>query len=285
MKILLLPVTLLTSLALQAQYYYNDIIGTLEINNLMKSYVANKVKTVSATGYDNRGVKATDFSEFQEVKENGRVLKNSSINNFNKTVVYSRFDEKGRVINITDSSTAIQSSTTYTYDATGRVSQILNVVKDSASDFDHSETHQWFYSASGKPEKMWRILNNTGAENTIDSLEVRFITDEDGNTAEEKTYKKGVETSYLYYYYDDRNRLLDIVRYNTRLRKLMPDIMFEYDEKDNIAQKTTTTSSLHLGYLIWRYIYDEKGLKTKEVLFNNDKQITGKIEFSYIFGQ
>ena len=251
----------------------------------MKSYVANKVKTVSATGYDNRGVKATDFSEFQEVKENGRVLKNSSINNFNKTVVYSRFDEKGRVINITDSSTAIQSSTTYTYDATGRVSQILNVVKDSASDFDHSETHQWFYSASGKPEKMWRILNNTGAENTIDSLEVRFITDEDGNTAEEKTYKKGVETSYLYYYYDDRNRLLDIVRYNTRLRKLMPDIMFEYDEKDNIAQKTTTTSSLHLGYLIWRYIYDEKGLKTKEVLFNNDKQITGKIEFTYTFGQ
>lgn len=285
MKILLLPVTLLTSLALQAQYYYNDIIGTQETNNLMKSYVANKVKTVSATGYDNRGVKATDFSEFQEVKENGRVLKNSSINNFNKTVVYSRFDEKGRVINITDSSTAIQSSTTYTYDATGRVSQILNVVKDSASDFDHSETHQWFYSASGKPEKMWRILNNTGVENTIDSLEVRFITDEDGNTAEEKTYKKGVETSYLYYYYDDRNRLLDIVRYNTRLRKLMPDIMFEYDEKDNIAQKTTTTSSLHLGYLIWRYIYDEKGLKTKEVLFNNDKQITGKIEFSYTFGQ
>lgn len=285
MKILLLPVTLLTSLALQAQYYYNDIIGTQETNNLMKSYVTNKVKTVSATGYDNRGVKATDFSEFQEVKENGRVLKNSSINNFNKTVVYSRFDEKGRVINITDSSTAIQSSTTYTYDTTGRVSQILNVVKDSASDFDHSETHQWFYSASGKPEKMWRILNNTGAENTIDSLEVRFITDEDGNTAEEKTYKKGVETSYLYYYYDDRNRLLDIVRYNTRLRKLMPDIMFEYDEKDNIAQKTTTTSSLHLGYLIWRYIYDEKGLKIKEVLFNNDKQITGKIEFTYTFGQ
>lgn len=285
MKILLLPVTLLTSFVLQAQYYYNDIIGTQETNNLMKSYIVNKVKTVRATGYDSRGVKATDFSELQEVKENGRALKNSSITSFNKTVIYSMFDEKGRVINITDSSRAIQSITNYTYDANGRVSQILNVVKDSASDFDHSETHQWFYTTSGKPEKMWRILNNTGAENTIDTLEVRFITDEDGNTAEEKTFKKGVETSYLYYYYDDRNRLLDIVRYNTRLRKLMPDIMFEYDEKDNIAQKTTTTSSLHLGYLIWRYIYDEKGLKTKEVLFNNDKQITGKIEFTYTFGQ
>ncbi len=44
MKILLLPVTLLTSLALQAQYYYNDIIGTQETNNLMKSYITNKVK-------------------------------------------------------------------------------------------------------------------------------------------------------------------------------------------------------------------------------------------------
>jgi len=285
MKILLLTVSLLLSLVLPAQYYYNDIIGTAEINQLMKTYKLNKVRTVSATGLDAYNVKATDFAEFQEVKENGRLLKNSSVANFNKTVTYSRFDELGRIISLTDSSSAIQSVTNYTYDAGGRISRVQNVVNDSARDFNHTETHQWLYNTNGKPEKMWRIITNTGAENSIDSMEVRFVMDEDGNIGEERTFKRNVETGYLYYYYDDKNRLLDIVRYNTRLKKLMPDIMFEYDDNDNVLQKTTTTSSLHLGYLIWRYIYNEKGLKTKEVLFNNDKQITGKIEFSYTFGQ
>lgn len=285
MKILLLPIYLLVTAPLQAQYYYNDIIGTAETNQQLKNYNANKVRTVTATGYDNNGVKATDFSEFLEVKENGKALKSSSIVNFNKTVVYSRFDDNGRVISIIDSSLDIQSTTTYSYDAAGRVSRIENIVGDSSSDFNHKEIHYWTYNAAGKPEKMWRIIESTGAENSTDSMEIRFIADENGNTAEERTYKRGVETGYLYYYYDSENRLLDIVRYNTKMKKLLPDIMFEYDEQGNVAQKTTTTSSLHLGYLIWRYIYNEKGLKTKEVLFNKDKQITGKIEYAYTFGQ
>lgn len=285
MKILLLPFSLLACLALQAQYYYNDIIGTRETSQLMRSYTTNKVRTVSGTGYDGHGVKATDFSEFQEVKENGKALRSSSIANFNKRVSYSRFDDQGRVVSISDSSSDIQSSTTYSYDANGRINQVQNMVNDSASEFNHTETHQWIYNANGKPVKMWRIINSTGAENSIDSMEIRFTIDEDGNIGEERTFKKNIETGYLYYYYDDKNRLLDIVRYNTRLKKLMPDIMFEYDDNDNVLQKTTTTSSLHLGYLIWRYIYDTKGLKTKEVLFNSDKQITGKIEFAYTFGQ
>jgi len=162
---------------------------------------------------------------------------------------------------------------------------VQNTVKDSANAFDHIETHQWFFNTAGKPEKMWRIISSTRSGTGADSLEVRFVTDEDGNIAEERTFRKGIETSYLYYYYDDKNRLLDIVRFNTRLKKLLPDIMFEYNENDNVVQKTTTTSSLNIGYLIWRYIYDEKGLKTKEVLFNNDKQITGKIDYTYTFSQ
>lgn len=285
MKFLFFPVSLFISLSVKTQYYYNDIIGVEETNLLMKTYLLNKVKFVNVTGYDSKGVKATDFSEFQEVKENGRLLKNSSINNFSKSVVYTRFDEKSRIISNTDSSAQMQGITNYSYDEKGRINRVVNTVKDSARAFDHTETHEWVYTSNGKPEKMWRILKTTGDENNVDSLEVRFITNEDGNIAEERTYKRGIETSYLYYYYDDKNRLLDIVRFNTRLKKLLPDIMFEYDDKDNVAQKTTTTSSLHLVYLIWRYIYDEKGLKIKEVLFNNDKQITGRIDYNYSFGQ
>ncbi len=125
---------------------------------------------------------------------------------------------------------------------------------------------------------MWRIINTT------DSLELRFAADEDGNPGDERSFRKAVEASVVYYYYDDKNRLTDIVRYNTRLKKLLPDMMFEYDEQDRVIQKITTTSSLHMGYLIWRYLFDEKGLKIREALFNNEKELTGKIEYNYVFG-
>ena len=61
-------------------------------------------------------------------------------------------------------------------------------------------------------------------------------------------------------------------------------MLFEYDDQDRVIQKITTTTSLNLNYLIWRYIFNEKGLKTKEALFNQEKELNGKIEFSYTFG-
>ena len=244
----------------------------------------NKVKTVSASGTDNRGMKATDFSEYHEVKENGRALKSTSIVNLNKTIVYSRFDEKGRVVSMTDSSTNIESVTTYEYDGSGRIIRVMNTVRDSANDFNQVEEHQWIYNAKNKPEKMWRIIRNN-ANAQPDSLEIRFVPDDDGNPAEERSYRGKFETGYLYYYYDEKNRLSDIVRYNNKLKKLMPDLLFEYDDKDRVTQKITTTSSINLGYLIWRYIYNEKGLKSKEALFNREKQLTGRIDFTYTFGE
>ena len=279
MKTILLFLSLLFSSGIQAQYYYNDIVGTLEANRQMKTYLANKVKTVTATGYDQRGTKATDFSEFQEIKENGMALKFSAVTNLNKTVIYSKFDTQGRLISMTDSSTAIESVTTYEYDAAGKITKVQNTTKDAANDFNQSETHYWMYNKTGNPEKMWRVINNT------DSLEIRFAADEYGNSIDERTFRKGTETAAIYYYYDDKNRLSDIVRYNTKVQKLLPDMLFEYDDKDRVIQKITTTSSIKLGYLIWRYIFDEKGLKTKEALFNDDKQLTGKIEYSYTFSQ
>jgi hypothetical protein len=283
MKNILLSLSLLLTFSLHSQYYYNDIIGTQETNRMMKAYTENKVRTVSASGTDQRGIKATDFSEYHEVRENGRALKSTSIMNLNRTVMYSRFDESGRVISMTDSSSSVLSITTYEYDAAGKIILVKNTLKDSANDFNQVETHQWIYNTNNKPEKMWRI--SSSGNNKPDSLEIRFVADEDGNVGEERTFRGRVETSYLYYYYDDLNRLSDIVRYNKKVNKLLPDIMFEYDDKDRVIQKITTTSSLNMGYLIWRYIYDEKGLKTKEALFNKDKQLTGRIDYTYSFNQ
>jgi hypothetical protein len=284
MKILLLPAFILPALALQAQYYYNDIIGTRETNQLMKTYVTNKVRTVSSTGYDKYGVKTTDFSEFQEVKESGNLLKKTSFTNFTKTVTYYRFDNQGRVISISDSSSATESTATYQYDLSGRIKMVQNNLRDSANDFNQTETHQWIYNTAGKPDKMWRTINN------IDSLEIRFTPDEKGNPGEEITFRNGFEKDRVYYYFDENSMITDIVRYNKKIKKLLPEMIFTYDEADRVIQKVNNTPGDNLGkvvwvgYIIWRYIYNENGLKTKEALFDEGQQLSGKIEYKYTFG-
>ena len=276
MKNIVLSLCLLGSLSIQAQYYFNDIVGTTEASRQMQNYKANKVKTVSATGYDKQGLKQSNFSEFQEVRENGMALKNSSISNLVKTVVYNRYDNDTRLISTTDSSSGIISTISYEYDATGKIIRIQNTVKDPANDFNQTETHQWVYNSSGKPEKMWRIISS-GIAGTADSLEIRFVTDENGNTAEERTFRKGIENGYLYYYYDDKNRVTDVVRYNTKLKKLLPDFMFEYDDNDRVIQKQLPHQAVTWAILSGVIFLMQRVLKQRKLFSTMTKNLPVKL--------
>jgi hypothetical protein len=277
MKNFLFVIATICCLNLQAQYYYNDIIGVQETGRQMKTFLANKVRSVTATGIDPQGMKSADFNEWQEVLENGTALKITTRNGQSVTRVYYRFDSDSRLVSSSDSTKDVQNTTTYTYDANGRLNLVQNVIKDLTNDFNQTEIHKWTYNAAGKPATMWRTINNG------DSLEVRFTLDDEGNPAEERSFKRGYETGMVYYYYDDRNRLADIVRFNKKANRLLPDYMFEYDEQDRVIQKITTLTSLNLGYIIWRYLYNEQGLKTKEALFDKEKRLTGRIEYAYTF--
>lgn len=295
MKFLVLPVLIFSSMIMHAQYYYNDIVGTQETNRQMQAFVSNKVRTVSADAYvqdpnTQQSSKSTDFSETQEVRENGRALKIVTVTNFNRTVSYNRFDDKGRLTSVTDTSLGVANTTTYEYDNDGRLINVQNTVKDPESEIDQVETHQWIYNKNGKPEKMWRIVNRT------DSLEVRFIPEENGNPGEEVSYKRGKEKDHLYYYFDDKGRVTDIVRYDEKVKKLVPDNIITYDDAGRVIQIVTNSIKDNVGigklgkayfvrYMIWRYVYNEKGLKTNDVLFNANQQITGKIKYNYTFSQ
>ncbi len=284
-KTLLLPAAFFCSFVLRAQYYYNDIIGTREINRQMQTYLANKVKILTATGYTPQGSKATDFAEVYEISENGKTLKISRNSELTHSSFYHRFDAQNRLISIIDTSLGIQNITSYEYDADGRIIVMQNTVKDPATDINMVELHRWFYNKEGKVEKMWRSINGT------DSLEIRFIPDENGNPGEEHTFRNGYETDMLYYYFDDRNRITDIVRYNKKVKKLLPDEIISYDDSDRVIQRITSAPGDNLrqttwvGYIIWRYVYNGQGLKIKEALFNTEQQPMGKIEYSYTFEQ
>jgi hypothetical protein len=269
---------LISSATLHAQYYYKDLIGTRDINQTIKLYASNKVLSAEATGFDGDGVKNSDFSETHNFFTDRNLLK---IATRNKTVItneYYRFDSKGLLINMSDTSSSLVSATTYTYDEKDNPVLIKNTVTDADDSIYANEVHQWFYNDQGRPLRMLKISNS-------DTTEVRFTLDEKGNVIEELPYIKKISGEKTYYYYDGKNRLTDIVRFNTKARRLLPDYMFEYTENNQVSQKITTLSMMDLGYLIWRYVYNDKGLKIKEASFNKDKVMTGKIEYSYRFGQ
>jgi len=270
---------LMSSATLHAQYYYKDLIGTREINQTIRLYLSNKVLSAEATGFDGDGVKNSDFSETHNFFADKNLLKIATRNKTDIINEYYRFDGKGLLTNKSDTSSSLVSTTTYSYDEKNNPALIKNMVTDTGDSIYVNEVHQWFYNDQGKPLRMLRILNNN------DTTEVRFTLDEKGNVTEELPFVKKVSGEKTYYYYDDKNRMTDIVRFNTKARRLLPDYMFEYTEKNQVSQKITTLSMMDLGYLIWRYVYDDKGLKTKEASFNKDKVMTGKIEYSYRFGQ
>ena len=78
MKITVLSFVFFIAGTARGQYYYNDIVSTLETNQQMQVWRNNKVRLITATGYDVNGTRSTNFSEVREIKDNGSTLKVST---------------------------------------------------------------------------------------------------------------------------------------------------------------------------------------------------------------
>ena len=276
MKKLMLLVPTLFCYTLHSQYYYKDIIATADLSRLMKSYVDNSVRKVTATGITPEGAPSKDFSETYEVLNNGTALKiTTRINQVTSSLLH-RFNEKGLLLSTIDSASGIKNTISYNYDVNGRITSITNSSVDISkkAEFTQTEAHIFSYE-NGHLKNMWRIINNT------DSLQVEFVYDNNNNLIEEWNVKRGVFSDPFDYYYDDKNRLTDIVRFNNKANRAIPDFIFLYDENNRIIQKITTSSGQSIGYFIWRYAFNEKGLKSKEAMYNKDKVLLGRIDYTY----
>ena len=71
--------------------------------------------------------------------------------------------------------------------------------------------------------------------NGRDSLDIRFEADEKGNPGEEVLYKWGEESSRIYYYFDEKGNVTDIVRFNEKVKKLLPDVDNNQVSKEELA--------------------------------------------------
>ncbi len=277
MKSIYILALFLLPVATGAQHYYNDIVSVNDLSKTAKAYLDQKVKSVTATGYDARGAKSTDFNEWQEFYPVERMWRVATRNGQSVSRVTYRFDEQFRLVSRRDSAMKSGSMTTYVYDSKGLLTSLRITAADTLSDFTETREHAWIYNAAGQPVTMWDITNGR------DSVEYRFTSDAAGNVTDEQLFRRGTGLDRIYYYYNENNLLTDIVRYDKRTKKLLPDAMFEYDEQDRVIQKITTLSATSRDYLIWRYVINEKGLRKTEALFNKQKQLSGRIEYAFTY--
>ncbi|MER3463629.1 MAG: hypothetical protein C4329_03590 [Chitinophagaceae bacterium] len=276
MKTLFLAVLLTSGFNSFAQYYYRDIIGTKETEQMIQSYLRNKVTRVSLTSYDADNTRSDDFFVEQIFSTASLNLKTTTRSGMSdQSILITTVNAKGQVVKTTDSTGIMVSTTSYTYNADGTLAATTNNSTDTTKN-GLSEDHIWQY-VNGKVSRMLRIKDK------VDTTVVQFKLDDNSNVVEEQSFHKGVKNDPVYYYYDSKNRLTDIVRFNNKAKRLLPEYMFEYSDENQVIQRITVPAN-GSNYLIWRYQYSPNGLKVKEAVFDKQKQLIGKIEYSYQFG-
>jgi hypothetical protein len=61
---------------------------------------------------------------------------------------------------------------------------------------------------------------------------------------------------------------------------MLPDYLFDYDKNGRVIQMTQIQPN-NADYLIWKYTYNDKGLKSREQVYNKKKEYMGRIEYHY----
>lgn len=272
MKTIYLLIFLFAAHFSYAQYYYNDIITTQQTNDQYALLKKNHVQQVSAKSYEANGELTTDFQLEQNILNNAsEIVTTSSFPSTGKSESQSFYTNDKLSKTITNSNN-VQSTVLYTYD-NDLLKTITTQTVDTFMNSSSQEEHQWFYE-NNLPVKMLLIKNNS------DTTTIELLKDEHGDIAEERWRKKGHLVENYFYYYNDQHKITDIVRYNAKAQRLLPDYLFEYDNNGTLIQLTQVPQG-SADYLVWQYVYASNGLKQKELCFNKQKQPVGSIEYTY----
>lgn len=255
-----------------AQYYYADIAGTKQTNQQYKMLRAFQYKRINAVSFEG-GQPSKDFLLEQIISDDGRQIITHSASAGSMESYFISNYQNNKVNKTVDSGNNAINTVIYQYDNTGKIALTSATSKDFDRKFSNEERHIWSYNEKGLPKQMIRI------KNAADTIFVTFTSDND-NVAEEKWTKNNRIIETYYYYYNEKKQLTDIVRFNRKAKAMLPDYMFEYDSKGRIIQMTQTQSG-SANYLVWKYTYNENGMKENEIVFNKQKEMLGRIEYQY----
>ena len=275
MKILLALSAVLFSGVGYGQYYFNDIVATQQGNQNYQILRTNKVKKVIATSFEQDNTPTEGFLLSQTLSIDGKKLVTQSGTISGKKNQVTSFFELGKLKKTQSFSNGIDNKMEYAYNEKGQLKQLILNSGDTSVKYKSNETREWKYLANGQLLSVLKIKNNA------DTTEALLVLDEKGNVVEEHWKKKQKEIDTYYYYYNTANQLTDIVQYNTRLKKLVPIYVYEYESNGNIEKLTQISTPGK--YLVWKYSYNNKGLKLMETCFDQENKILGKITYQYEF--
>lgn len=261
-----------------AQYYYKDIVVTGQISANYQLLHTGKVTAVHVTPYEfNNPLKEGVTLEQTVYPSSHLVVTHSKVPDAGESWVKAYYNENGWLAVSVDSTEDAVTRSIYSYDASGR---LLSISSSSVPKNDPTETevHQWTYNAAGKPAKMVKIKNNN------DTSFVSFEADEQGNVGEEKVSRNRVSLGSTFYYYDTKNHLTDVARYNKKADRILPDYIFEYNDAGQLTQMIVVPEGSP-EYQTWKYTYNPDGLKQQELVYDRKKQLMGRVEYSYDKGR
>jgi hypothetical protein len=262
--------------ATQAQYYYKDIICNYESQQLIKQYKAAKITKIQAKSILFDGNADANFMVKQKINASYTLSDmESTIDGINKSYSINEYNSLGKVIKTIDSTETTSNISYFTYDTKNRV-KTIKTLSTGINDYNSEEIHYWNFDTASNPTQLLIVKNNN------DTIQVKFELDENGNVAEELHYRKKDLINSYFFYYNDEGALTDIVRFNENQKKLLPDMVFEYNDKLQLITLKQYDHAL-IEYNTTKYIYNEAGLKTEEIMYFKDfKAPLGKMVYSYI---
>jgi YD repeat-containing protein len=272
-RYLFILVFLSSAISSKSQYYYKDIVLAQQNQSNLKLMRDHKIHEANIVSLDANDEPTPGFICTQKISSDF-----SSISTFTKSAdipestVTSYYDAKGRLVKTVDTSDTFKSTTEYSYNEAGNISTLLNNSVETDNHIVASEKHLWIYEGT-VIKQMMKIKGET------DTTIVNFEKDEKGNIAEEKAERAGQKLPSIYYYYDNEGRLTDIVRYNQKAARLLPDYIFEYNSGQVTSMLLVPPGST--DYQKWIYSYNGNGLKESEICYDKKRQVIVKINYTY----
>lgn len=257
-----------------AQYYFKDILNTLQLNKEFSILKEQQIKNIKLKSFEDNDEPSEGFFCEKKINKNysqSEMISKSYITG--QSLLVTDYNADGRIIKTTNSTPTTNNITQYEYDGKGKLTMLRTITSADADSIQITETHEYTYNDEGKPVKMLRKKNNQLLSTII------FLTDDKGNIVEENVEGNSSDKKY-FYYYDDKNLLTDVVHYNELAKRLLPDYMFEYNALDEPKQMISIDESGR-NYFIWKYAYNDKQLPEIQKCYSKEKRLLGTIEYEY----
>ncbi|MEO7801353.1 MAG: hypothetical protein ABIR81_05105 [Ginsengibacter sp.] len=257
------------------QFFYKDIWNTNQLNREMALLKSNNIRVVSIKSFESNGEPSQGFYCEKRIDKNRRKSETITRSNVtNQSLLTSLFNDDVHILQTTDSTSSELNRTTYNYNPEHRLTQITSFTRSDDDANGITEIHKINYDDNGMLIGITRLKNNQPFSSIV------FKNDSNGNVIEEGETLNSTTSKKYYYYYDDKKNLTDVVSYNERAKRLLPEYMYEYNQSGQIKQMITTEEGGE-NYYTWKYTYNDQRLRETEKCINKERKLMGSVEYTY----